>query len=204
MFKLWYQEFLDYLQNIRNYSSLTIVSYENDLKYFTNFIQDHIGSEITLSKLANLTITDFRSLLFKRSQDNFDSNSTRRFVSTLRSLYKYLAEKHSIQNKAIQVLKSPKTKERIPKAIHQADFPEIESMLDEINDHPWVLKRDIALLTLIYACGLRISEALNIRKNDIQHDYIKVLGKGNKQRLVPLISIAKEKLDQYILSIPYS
>ncbi|MBN8827476.1 MAG: tyrosine recombinase XerC [Sphingobacteriia bacterium] len=198
-------EFLSSLIEQKSYSSHTHLAYQNDIFSFYEFLSNYKDNEVSLELLNNLSITDFRAFIAHRVNKKYDSTSNTRIISSLRSFYKYLNKYFNIENQAIILLKTPKKKERLPRAMTENDASKSVDVIQELTDNPWVAKRDLALLTLIYGCGLRISEALNLTLDnfDKSGDFIRIIGKGNKERLVPVLKIVKERIDDYISNCPY-
>ncbi len=196
--------FLLYLSSEKRCSNHTIISYKNDIFYFFSFLQNHTNSLISKSTLTNLTLRDFRSWLAHRHNQDFSNSSTARAISCLRSLFKFLNRHKIITNSAIENLKTPKLGRPIPKSVDKIDIDSIVSLVGEFSKEEWIKKRDLALLTLIYGTGLRISEALSITKNHLDNNGVIIItGKGNKQRMVPVLPIIKKRIDEYLSLLPH-
>ena len=164
----------------------------------------HIGQLVTKSTLENLTIQDFRSWLVFRREQNFSNASTARAISCLKSLFKFLNRHKIITNKEIENVKTPKLGKPIPKAVDKIDIDSIVDLIKEFSKEDWLQKRDLALLTLIYGSGLRISEALSLTKNHLNNNGVIIItGKGNKQRMVPILPIIEQRINQYLAVLPH-
>lgn len=162
------------------------------------------GELITRSILENLTLQNFRAWLVFRKEQNFSNASTARAVSCLRSFFRFLNRQKKISNKIIENLKSPKLAKPIPKAVDKIDIDSITSLIAQFSKEEWLQKRDLALLTLIYGCGLRISEALSITKNHLNNNGVIIItGKGEKQRMVPVLPIVEKRIDEYLSALPH-
>jgi integrase/recombinase XerC len=195
-----YQKWQDFLKHERKFSKHTITAYLTDLLYFFKFLNQHFGEEITEDILKNLTITDLRSWLTNRKNQDLTFASTARALSTIRNFFTYLQQFENIENQIVFNIRTPKLEKPIPKALSQE---QVMAIIQEINENDWISKRDKALLILIYSCGLRITEALSIRKNQIGENKITVTGKRSKERVVPVLAIASESLKSYLNSCPY-
>jgi integrase/recombinase XerC len=195
-----YQKWRDFLKHERKFSKHTITAYLTDLSYFFKFLNEHFGEEITENILKNITITDLRSWLTNRKNQDLTFTSTARALSTIRNFFTYLQQFENIENQIIFNIRTPKLEKPIPKALSQE---QVIALIQEIKEEDWFSKRDKALLILIYSCGLRITEALSIRKNQIGESKIIVTGKRNKERVVPVLPIASEALNTYLNSCPY-
>lgn len=197
-------DFLVYLASQKRCSDHTIVSYHTDIFYFFSFLKNQSGALIDKARLESVTIQDFRSWLVFRKEQNFSNASTARAVSCLRSLFKFLNRQKIISNKEIENIKSPKLGKPIPKAVDKVDIDSVMNLIGEFSKGDWLQKRDLALLTLIYGSGLRISEALSLTKNHLNNNGVVVItGKGNKQRMVPILPIIEKRINEYLAALPH-
>ncbi|MDX1975018.1 MAG: tyrosine recombinase XerC [Rickettsiales bacterium] len=193
-----------WLRDIKRASRHTLISYQQDLTHFCGFLSGHVGEEISMAHLQALEAKDIRAWLASRMQ-GFEASSTARALSTIKSFFRYLERQNQVQNAAIFHIRSPKLKKPLPKAV---GIEQAKQALDEIetqHEEDWLGKRDLALLTLIYGCGLRISEALGLRYGDIpQGEVITIIGKGNKARQVPVLPVIKEAIADYVQTCPHA
>ncbi len=197
-----------WLSHERRYSKHTLSSYTHDLAGFFRFMAGHLGYPPGLSDLNSLTAMDFRSYLAKRGEDGLERTSTARAMSTLRSFFRYLERQDMVSNAAISAIRTPKVPKSIPKALTVEDAKNALNDIAELSDEAWVGKRDQALLTLLYGCGLRLGEAIALNCGDLPgrgsaSDMIRVTGKGNKQRLVPVLSVVQKILMEYLDLRPF-
>ena len=142
-----------------------------------------------------------------RARQNLTHKSTARALSSVRTFYKYLDNYHNIKNEAIWLISSPKIERKLSKAIETTDVADMHDAIRVIdNKEPWVAARDWALVVLIFGCGLRISEALNLTNQDIagHPDTLRIVGKGNKERIVPVLPAVYIALDKYIKIRPFT
>jgi integrase/recombinase XerC len=201
-------EWRDWLAIERQYSKHTLDSYTHDLTGFLRFLAEHLGYPAGLTDLGALTALDFRSYLAKRSEDGLERTSTARAMSTLRSFFKYLERQDLTTNAAITAIRTPKIPKSVPKALSAEDTLTAITTVTELSDESWVGQRDQALLSLLYGCGLRLGEAIGLNCGDLPgraaaNDVIRVTGKGNKQRLVPVLPIVQRALDDYLAARPF-
>ncbi len=197
-------DFLQYLQAEKRYSKLTVVAYENDINYFCLFLRNKFNLLVDKERLQNLSIQDFRSWLVFKKEQNFSNVSIARSVSCIRSFFRFLDVQNAITNAAIANIKSPKIGKSIAKSVDKIDINSIVDLIPNFIKKKWLQKRDLALLFLIYGCGLRISEALSITKNHLKNEEeITIIGKGEKQRTLPILPIVKLKINQYLAEVPY-
>ncbi len=193
-----------WLQNERRYSLHTLDAYSRDLAAFFNFLVEYLGNKPSFNDLAKLDVRAFRSFLSSQASRYIDKSSIGRELSTLRNFFKYLSRNNILDNTAISVISSPRRPKILPRAL---DVDETFNVLDvaaNFAKNEWQGLRDTAILTILYGCGLRISEALSLNAGDINHsNFLKIKGKGNKERLVPLLPVVVEKINAYLKACPY-
>lgn len=198
-----YIKWIEYLQFEQNYSKHTITSYATDVSLFFSFLNQHLANILDLPILAKITIKDFRAWMALRRAQNINSASVARSISSLRSFFSYLKEYENIENPVIHYVKFPKKSKNLPRTLSQDNTEYFIQSMQQISDVDWVVKRDLALLTLIYGCGFRIAEALSIKKSDILSDVIIIKGKRGKERIVPILNIVKQRVNLYLQVCPY-
>jgi integrase/recombinase XerC len=142
-------------------------------------------------------------LAFLRHNDN-QSSSMARKISAVKNFYRYLFKTQNIDNQYITNLKSPKINKALPKVLPVLDVKNALLNIATMNEDEWINKRDLAILSLIYGCGLRISEAVSLTKEQLNEHYLLVKGKGKKERVVPLLPIVHEYLTSYLKACPYN
>lgn len=195
---------IDWLAHEKRVSEHTLDGYARDVAAFLTFVAEHLGFKPGLKDLSRLAAIDFRAWLARMSTDGKSRTTIARHASTLRTLYKYLEREGLAANAAIHNLRTPKADKPLPKALTVEDALTVVEVADQLADEPWIGKRDRALLKVLYGCGLRLSEALNLDVRDVPDgDVMTVTGKGNKQRVVPLLAEVKRDIDAYIKSSPY-
>ena len=201
VFKSWH----DWLFNERKLSGNTRTAYLNDVEAFFCFFSEHIGSNISMVSLQELTITDLRSFLADRKRSGLSNTSMARNVSSIRSFFYFLNKFGHLKNEAINLLTSPKIPQAIPKALEQDEALSLLETSSNTSVQPWVKSRDKAIFALMYGCGLRIGEIIALDGSDIPlSDAIIVNGKGSKQRLVPVIPIIRESVAEYMSLCPFT
>jgi integrase/recombinase XerC len=193
-----------YLASERRLSHHTVVAYGRDLLVFFAFLAEHLGGPAGHNALENLRTADFRSFLAQRRADGVSGRSLARVLSALRSYFRHLERLKILENGALAGLRAPKIPHSIPKPL---SVTSAQAALDQARHLPkeeWVGLRDAAVLTLLYGCGLRISEALSLNQSDFasSRDSLVVTGKGNKQRLVPVLPAVVHAINAYVESCP--
>lgn len=195
------KNWLLYLSIQKAYSQHTIRAYKTDLYYFFNFINTHIGSVISIDSLKCLKIQSFRAWLAYRKNNNVQTVSNARALSVIRVFYTYLKKYHNVENPALKAIKIKKIAKILPRALSPESTINAITMINTeyISKKKWVQARDLAIILLLYGCGLRISEALSITMQSfINNDYIVVKGKGNKERTIPILPIVKQAIEKYL------
>ncbi len=195
-------EFIEYLTNTKHYSAHTATAYDIDIRDFVTFYADFVGtSNIHVMDMANADTTCFRSWLAGRGRRGLSARSTSRALSSLRSFYRYLNKYHGIENDAIGLISSPRVPRKLSRAIDVSDVNDMKSAIRAIDDrNPWVAARDWALVLLIFGCGLRISEALSLTDADVagRPDALRIMGKGRKERIVPILPPVLDAIERYM------
>ena len=184
-------QWIDSLIGEQLLSENTYKAYSIDLNYFFTFISEHKGKTISTKIIEELNIKDFRSWLasLEKNKNKFSPNTQARAKASIRSFFKYLNKNQIIKNTSIFNLQQSKVKKMLPKPIPFKDIMNIIKIAGEKKD--WTGTRDKTLLILIYSTGLRISEALQLNRIDVQNkNNIRILGKGGKVREIPLIKSA--------------
>ena len=198
-----FTNWLGNLKEVRNLSDNTLKSYKHDVKSFMEFIRTHTGSEISIKYLNDMKISDFRSFLSYLRNKDISSTSIARIISSLKSFFNYLLNTNLIESTVVQSLRTPKQKKSLPRPISSELAIETIKHAQEMEKEKWIGLRNKSILMLLYGCGLRISEALNLNFEDInENDYLIIKGKGNKERMVPLMNYVKNDIENYIHECP--
>ena len=193
----------EYLRSERGFSNHTIISYTHDMVDFVNFIKNHEGKDPNLDDIINTDIHTVRSWLSMRKSDDYAASSSARSLSGVKSFYKFIYQVTNQSNNAILAMRSPKKSQVIPKALSFDNVMLAINSSPEFEKKDWLAIRDKALIMLIYASGLRISEALALCKKDLNSDYFVIKGKGGKERVVPVLSEALSIINQYLALLPF-
>lgn len=198
----------DWLTHEKHYSAHTLDAYSRDVISFFKFLGRHLGHAPGLEDLDRLSTRDFRGYLARRNSDGLERTSTARAMSTLKTFFKYLVREGRIKNTIIQTVRIPKVPKSIPKALSIEDALTALDVVEELSDELWVGKRNKALLTLLYGCGLRLGEALKLSRDEglraLDGDASLVIsGKGGKQRLVPVLPAVSKAIQDYLDVSPF-
>ncbi len=192
----------------RRLAANTLEAYERDARQFIEFLNGHWDGEVTPGRLNTLSAADVRAFLAARRADEACSRTLSRTISALRALFTFLERAAIIKNRAILTISLPKLNHSIPRPLTEGKARDLmEASAEPASEAPeWVGARDQAALLLLYGSGLRISEALNLKRRDAPiapRDSVRVMGKGGKERIVPVLPIAQEQLARYLAKCPY-
>lgn len=218
------EKFLIWMKDSQRTSSHTILAYQQDLTRFIDFLMEYKGEEINGEILACLSYQDVRawltdehakaqkSLSFGQGRHTQDAaiRTRKRRLSALRSFYKFLSRFYSIENNSAAIIKNPKVKQPIPHPLTEKDAMELTQNIAMVDSSAMAQDRDIALFTLLYGCGLRLSEAIALNWGDLknakltpQGGILRIVGKGKKERLVPILPYVAEALLQWKKHYPF-
>lgn len=196
--------FLSHLRAERRASAYSLRNYGASLERFYEFLACHLGAPPSLSRLARLDARDFRAFLAARRAEGLAAPSLKLELSALRSFFVFLRRREGIENDAILAMRGPKSSPPLPRPVSAADAKALIARAGEGEEAPWARARDVALFTLLYGAGLRISEALSLRWRDAPlKERLRILGKGGKTRDLPLLAAAREAVNAYWALCPH-
>lgn len=197
-------DWLEKLRHQRDFSAHTLKAYRDDLGAFLAFVREHAGGEPSLTILQEFSLSDFRAWLTHRNNRDYEPSSTGRALAAVRHFFRYLEKEGKAKNSAIRLVRTPKQKKPVPKALAVNQAMEAVETLETLQQEPWLGKRDLAILALLYGCGLRISEALSLKRKDVPFGAsLTITGKGNKQRKVPMLPIVAKAVEEYLEICPF-
>ena len=190
----------------RRASPHTLAAYGRDLAGFLDFLALHLGGPPTLADLAGLRPADFRAWLARRATAGLARTSTARALSCVRNFLRYL-DRHGLgHNPAIGVIRGPRLPQAVPKALTVGEAADLLAAAPAAPRQDWVAKRDLAVMLLLYGCGLRIAEALSLVRCEapgVGARAMTIVGKGGKQRLVPLLPVVVDAIAAYLAACPH-
>ena len=203
--RLAIEDWRRWIADEKRLSENTLSAYSRDIAAFFLFLNDHLGAPASLNDLNDLAAADFRSFLAHRAASGISNSSNARSMSTLRSFFRFLDRAGLVSNATLNAVRSPRPKAPIPKPIAAAEALDLIEAAGSLSDRPWIAKRDVALFTLLYGCGLRIDEALSLNRAEApDSDAMRVTGKGNKERVVPVLPVICAAIADYLEACPYS
>ncbi|WP_449393986.1 tyrosine recombinase XerC [Devosia riboflavina] len=196
---LWMRE----LGSVKRLAPKTLEAYGRDLDQFMSFLAGHMGGPISLQSLKELRAADIRAFMAQRREESLGSRSLARVLSALKNFFAFLEREGILATEALNAIRTPKIPRSLPKALTVVEAKQTITATDELEDRPWVAARDMAVISLCYGAGLRISEALALTKGDLESDVLRVTGKGGKIRMVPLISPVRHAIEEYLKLSPF-
>jgi integrase/recombinase XerC len=198
------EQWLSWLTHERRGSAHTVDGYLRDLKDLLRFLETYRGETPTLAAFASADRNDFRAWISDRSQRRIEAASTARALSAIKNFARFLAKRGLAQNGTIASLRNPKLPRSVPKPLNAAEAEDALDAVADLHAAEWIGKRDLAVLTLLYGCGLRISEALNLARRDAPKSggSLRIIGKGNKTRMVPVLPAVAEAIADYLKALP--
>lgn len=196
---------LQSLKSERRMAAKTLEAYARDVSQFGQFLKEHLGQPATVSDLASLTVSDFRSFMAKRRKTGVESRTLARQLSAIRSFFRFAERNAYFTNSALSALRSPKLAHSVPKPLNIQTARQVAAgdILSTDETPKWVEARDRAVLTLLYACGLRISEAIGLTLSQSKSTPLVITGKGGKARIAPVLPRVREVLDSYVALCPF-
>ena len=195
---------LDHLTHERNASPATLTSYERDLRQFLGFLKRDLGHPPCLADLARLDVKAVRRFLSARRRQGTASRSLARTVSALRTFYRWLEATDQVTNRALAQVAMPRIPHTLPKPLTVEKAAALVE--NDTAEEDWISARDVAVMLLLYGAGLRISEALGLARRDAPvtgRDVLRIVGKGGKERLVPILPITQRAVERYLALCPY-
>ncbi len=182
----------------------TIEAYRRDVAGFLAFMTAHKGGLQGLMPLAQISLTDMRSWMAEARSRDIGPRSLARKLSAVKSFYRWLSEREGFEPTAVLATRAPKFQRKLPRPISPDAAKDVIETVDYQTDTPWIAARDQAVITLLYGCGLRISEALSLEGRDLPiRDVLRITGKGGKERIVPVIDAVRMAISHYVRLCPF-
>lgn len=200
-------DWLGWMAEERRMSPHTVAAYRRDVTIFFDFLGTHLGGAPGVAELERLRPADVRAFLAARRGAGRAGVTLARALSALRSLFGFLDRAGIIGNQALASVRTPKRAHSVPRPLSEAAARSVLVEVGRLGAAAWVARRDVALLTLLYGCGLRISEALGLDRAAAPapgQASLRVRGKGGKERLVPLLPAVIEAIAAYLEACPHT
>lgn len=199
-----FAEWVNFLTYEKHFSKHTLRAYVSDVHQFFEFLTKHFGRPPSMNDLGNATLADFRSYLTRLTVDGAGASTRARALASVRNFLRWLDKQGYLHNPAIGGIRTPKMPKRLPRALPVEQAKSVLAHADELPTEHWVGLRDKALFTLLYGAGLRIDEALQLNYGSKPKDgWVRIIGKGSKEREVPILPIIDTALNEYIAQSPF-
>jgi len=199
-----YLKWREYLHSEKRFSDHTVESYARDVRTFLRFAAEHREQLPTRKTLEGFSLSDFRSYLMKLKMDGLSAKSTARALSSVRNFFRFLDKREGLKNPNITEIRTPKIPKSVPRPLSTEGADKVLENISVDKKDAWIRARDVAIVTLLYGCGLRISEALSLNIRDIPRgDTFVIKGKRNKERVVPVLPVVGEAIDIYLKECPH-
>ena len=200
------EQWVQSIKSERQLAEKTVEAYERDVEQFFRFLTEHLGHPPKVKDLSNLRPADLRSFMARRRANGAGARTMGRSLSGIRSLARFLERQGQIDASAFGAIRSPKRPATLPKPLTENQSKRVVDASEQLSEEPWIAARDAAVLTLCYAAGLRISEALSLTRAmapNQQAKTMRIIGKGNKERIVPLLPAVSAAISQYMRLCPF-
>ena len=182
----------------------TVSAYRADVLGFLGFLQSYKDASQGVVALGGLTTRDMRAWMAHERGRGVSARSLARALSAVKNFVGWVAEREAFDPTAVLMVRTPRFQTKLPRPLEQDAARAMIGNVESQSNTDWVARRDTAVVTLLYGCGLRISEALGLKGQDLpMGDTVRILGKGGKERLVPVIPAARCAVDAYVKACPY-
>lgn len=189
---------------LKGSSPNTLKAYEHDVRVFISFMTLHRGERQGLGPLSDISVSDMRSWMAQERRNGISARSLARALSAVKTFYRWLAQREGFEPTVVLSARAPKFQKKLPRPLSVKDARAVMDRVDLQASEPWVAARDQAVVTLLYGCGLRISEALGLTGDAAPlGDTLRIRGKGGKDRVVPVLPLAQEAVAEYVRLCPY-
>jgi integrase/recombinase XerC len=198
------RDWLAQLSAVRGASPRTITAYRRDVAGYLGFLAGHLGGPVGAAALGRVTVSDMRAWMARERARGLGARSLARALSAVKSFHAWLAEAQGIEASAVLASRGPRLKARLPRPVAPDAAKRLIETVELQSTEPWVGARDVAVTTLLYGCGLRISEALGLTWGTAPlGDSIRIRGKGGRERLVPVLPVARAAVEAYRTLCPH-
>ncbi|SDY74119.1 integrase/recombinase XerC [Jannaschia faecimaris] len=182
----------------------TLTAYARDVTAFLSFQAGHRGGPMGLSEIASIRTPDMRAWMADQRLRGTGPRSVARHLSAVKSFFRWLSEREGFDPTAILSTRAPKFRKPLPRPVSKGAARDLIETVGMQHETPWIAARDVAVVTVLYGCGLRISEGLSLTGADAPlKDMLRIRGKGGKERLVPVLPAARAAVDRYVAACPF-
>ena len=195
-----------HLVSERRLADKTVEAYSRDVDQFLRFLTGHLGNAPTLADMGALATSDILAFMAARRNDGAGSRTLARGIAGIRSLVSFLEREGHANGAALRAIRLPRAKRTLPKPLTMSAALDTIAVENALDNEPWIAARNAAILALLYGSGLRISEALSVKRGEAPlrpNDALRVRGKGNKERIVPVLPVVAAAIKAYLDQCPY-
>jgi integrase/recombinase XerC len=195
-----------HLATERRLSPKTLEAYTRDIWQFLAFLTVHIAGPAKLADLRKITATDIRAFMAARRNEGVGSRTLARGFAGIRSFVNFLERENNANGAALKAVRLPRQKKSLPKPLPAESARRLTDPVEGLDNEPWIAARNAAIFSLLYGSGLRISEALGLKQRDLaalSSGAIRVIGKGGKERVVPVLKIVADAVESYLRQCPH-
>ncbi len=197
-------DWLDHQRGLAAAADNTLKAYQTDVLGFLAFMTGHKGEAQGLGPISQVSVSDMRSWMAHERGRGVGARSLARALSAVKSFYRWLSEREGFEPTAVLSTRAPKFQKKLPRPLAEDAAAAMLETVELQSTTPWIAARDQAVVTLLYGCGLRISEALSLTGADAPlPKTLKITGKGGKDRIVPVIDVARDAVDAYLQLCPF-
>lgn len=197
------EDWLRSLETLDNASANTVTAYRNDVAGFLSFMAGHLD-DTSPATMRTLGLSEMRSWMAHERGRGLSARSMARALTAVKSFYRWWTDREEFDATPVLSVRSPRFLRKLPRPVDELAAQALLDRLETQNETPWIAARDAAVVTLLYGCGLRISEALGLTGADAPlSDMLRVVGKGRKERLVPVLPVARRAVEEYRRHCPY-
>ena len=195
---------LDHERALNDAARNTLTAYQGDVLGFLAFMQGHHAEAQGLGAIARVTVSDMRAWMAHERARGLSARSLARALSAVKSFYRWLSVREGFEPTAVLSTRAPRMKARLPRPLDEEAAVRMLETVELQSREPWVAARDTAVVTLLWGCGLRISEALSLSGAQVPlPETLRITGKGGKERLVPILPVARAAMDRYLALCPH-
>jgi integrase/recombinase XerC len=195
---------VDHMRALDGAAENTLTAYSRDVATFLAFQAGHRGGPMGLAEIGAIRTPDMRAWMADQRVRGTGPRSVARHLSAVKSFVRWLSEREGFDPTAILSTRAPKFRKPLPRPVSQEAAKDLIETVGLQHTTPWIAARDVAVVTVLYGCGLRISEGLGLTGKDAPlADMLRIRGKGGKERLVPVLPAARAAVDRYVAACPY-
>lgn len=201
-----FRRWQDYISHEKRLSDNTASAYQRDVRQFFQHLTGYLGAPPSLKDVAGLKPVDLRGFLASRRKGGAQARTLARSLSGIRSFIRYLERHHMADSAGLKATNAPKLPKKLPKPLAISQAMAVTDKNLQLDDSPWICARDAACMALMYGSGLRIGEALALTREQFSigdQSALRIKGKGNKTRMVPLLGVVRQSVEEYLSLCPF-